>query len=1026
MKHAFSILLTMCVLMIVGAALVTRLDVSDQPRPRQGRTLTVSFGWDGASAKVMEQEVTSRIEGVIGTVNGVASVSSESNFGYGRVWITLKPEASVSSVKFEVASLLRQVREKLPEGVGYPQLEGGEVVTRSSNDYDRPILSYHINADMPDREIRQLVERQVKPSLVRVDGVKMVDVSGGSDLEMEVSYDADLLLNYGVTAGDLGDAIKSYLGRENVVGDVYTHGSDDQKSRITLFLNVDGDNVDFESIPVKTIGDKIIYLNNLATCSFKEKVPNYFYRVNGMNTVYLNVYAEENVNINNVTKNVKEIIDGVKVVNGHELHYTCDTDRAKERFSEFRVLIRRSAASLVILLLFVFLCKRDWKYLFIVTVSLMANLLLAVICYYLFDMRLEPFSMAGVTISLGLIIDSTIVMVDHYSYHRNLRAFSGILAAMLTTIGALVIVFWLPDSMKDSLYDFSWMIIVNLSVALLVSALFVPALVTQMNYSSRKIGKPRNLKVMLLWNRFYRRYLKIAQHRFLRWPVMLAFFAFFGWSLYVFVSTVASNHFEEEKPELKLYISGKMPVGGTAAQLNEKVLNVEAFLTKFKEIRHFESLVHEHGAEIMVEFTAEALKTGFPYVLENKTISKLVSIGGADWATHGVSQRGFSNSLNLQYRSQCINIVGYDYDQLYRYAENMLKKLKENPRVVDLVIQNKNESEQEQELFMEYDREKLTAYGVNVNEVYYRMASIISETYVGKKDNMDIVLRPQQYERFDQWQMENSFLKLSDREVRLSDFMDISQREAKNSIKRENQEYVLSVAFNVLGSYSYTSNIVRKYTEEFNAMMPVGFRCVQDTYVEDQDDGTQYLLLGLVAVIIFFICSIVFESLYKALVIILLIPISMIGAFLVYHFGGVEFGLGGFAALVMLSGLTVNAGIYLINEYNHNGKHFLRAYNHKIIPILLTIFSTVLGLLPFIFDQDENHFWYSFAVGSICGLAFSAIALIFFLPLFLKGNKKCIKEKKVLSLERKKKKRFFLLFFTHLIVPLNKVLSLDK
>lgn len=982
MKHAFSILLTMCVLMIVGAALITRLDVSDQPRPRQGRTLTVTFGWNGASAKVLEQEVTSRVEGVVGMVNGVASVSSESNFGHGRVEIRLKPEASVSSVKFEVASLLRQLRDKLPPEVSYPQLAGGEVVTRSSGDYDQPILTYHINADMPDREIRKLVERQVKPYLMRVDGVRTVDVSGGSDLEMEVAYDADLLSNYGITAGDLADAIRSYLGRENVVGDAYRHDSDGHLSRITLFLKVDGDKIDFESIPVVTVGEKIIYLNNLATCSFKEKVPHFFYRVNGMNTVYLTVYAEENVNINKVAAQVKTIIDDSGEVNGRSLYFTCDTDRAKERFSEFQVLIRRSAISLVILLLFVFLCKRDWKYLLIVTVSLLANLLLAVICYDLFDMRLEPFSMAGVTISLGLIIDSTIVMVDHYSYHRNHRAFTGIMAAMLTTIGSLIIVFWLPDSMKDSLYDFAWMIIVNLAVALLVSALFVPALVTRMNYSCRKAGRPRNLRIILLWNRFYRGYMRVAQHRILRWPIMLAFFGLFGWTLCLFLDTVNKSHYEREKREVKLYISGKMPVGGTAAQLNEKVLDVEAFLSTFKEIKHFESYVSDGGAQMMVEFTDEAQNSSFPYKLENKTIGKLVSIGGADWATHGVSERGFSNSLNLQYRSQQIVIAGYDYDQLYRYAEIMQKKMKENPRVVDLVIRNVGEEEQEQELYMEYDREKLTAYGMNVNEMYGRMASILSEYYVGRKGNTDIVLRPHQYNSFDQWQMENSFLKLQDREVRLSDFMNISQREAKKSIKRENQEYVITLAFNVLGSYNYTYNIVRRYMEEFDAMMPVGFRCLQNEYRFDEEENQQYLLLGLVAIIIFFICSIVFESLYKALVIILLIPISMVGAFLVYHFGGVEFGLGGFAALVLLSGLTVNAGIYLMNEYNNNGKNYLRAYNHKIIPILLTVLSTVLGLVPFVFDQDENHFWYSFAMGSIGGLLFSLLALVFAMPVF--------------------------------------------
>lgn len=989
MKHAFSVILTMCILMIVGVALIPRLDINDQPRPRQGKTLSISFSWSGRSAKVMEQEVTSKIEGVVGTVNGVQSISSMSGFGSGWVQLMLKPEASVSGVKFEVASLLRQIYDRLPEGVSYPSLSGGEVVTKSSQDYEAPILSYRINADMPDRNIRQAVEKQVKPLVMRVDGVREVSVNGGADLEMEISYDAQKLALYGLTANDLANAVRNYLGREDIIGDVYRHTIDNSMERISLFLAVDGENADFEAIPVKTIGDKIVYLNDLASWSYKEVEPNNYFRVNGMNTVYMNVFAEENENINRLSQQVKDIIEKAEADDGGRLHFTCSKDRAKERFAEFDVLVRRSAMSLAILLLFVFLTKRNWKYLFIVTASLLANILVAVICYVLLGMRLEPFSMAGITVSLGLIIDSTIVMVDHYSYQRNHKAFIGILAAMLTTIGALVIVLALPDFLQNLLYDFSWMIIINLAVALLVAAVFVPALVCKMNYSSRRTGKVRIPRVVMAWNKFYGGYLRIAQHRFLRWPLLLGFILLFGWSLKSFVMSIAGSYADpHENRELKLYIKGQMPVGGTASQLNEKVLDVEAFILTFPEVEHFETSINGGGAYIVVEFTPEAKQTGFPYMFENRVVSKLVSIGGADWATYGVSQRGFSNSLNLQYRSNCITIAGYDYDQLYRYAERLCKKMKENPRIVDIAIQNRRGDEEEQELFMEYDREKLNAYHVNLNEVYYVLASTLAQYNVGRKDQVNIVMRPRQYSSFDWWQMENTMLKLSDREVRLPDFMDISQREAKNSIRRENQEYVLNVVFNVLGSYDYTSRTIRRLTDEFDASVPVGFRTLHNSYRDQQSDGQEYYLLGLIVVIIFFICSIVFESLYKALVIILLIPVSMIGAFLVYCWGGINFGTGGFAALMMLSGLTVNAGIYLMNEYNNNGHRFLRAYNHKIIPILLTVFSTVLGLLPFLFDEDDTKFWYSFAAGSIGGLTFSVIALVFAFPLFLKGQRR--------------------------------------
>ena len=129
----------------------------------------------------------------------------------------------------------------------------------------------------------------------------------------------------------------------------------------------------------------------------------------------------------------------------------------------------------------------------------------------------------------------------------------------------------------------------------------------------------------------------------------------------------------------------------------------------------------------------------------------------------------------------------------------------------------------------------------------------------------------------------------------------------------------------------------------------------------------------------------------------MLIPTSLVGIFLTYYLTGVPFGTGGFAAMVLLCGLSVNAGIYLINEYNHLHRKssmvgtstsyslrlFVKAYNHKIVPILLTVLSTVVGLIPFLFDGASNPFWYSFAVGSMGGLLFSLIALVFALPVFV-------------------------------------------
>lgn len=971
--------------MIIGVALIPGLDISNKPRPRQGKTLTISYQWKGASAKVIEQNVTSRIEGLVSSVRGVEKVSSVSNFGSGTVTVELKKNAPVAGVKFEIASLLRQVRDKLPKDVSFPELTGGEVVTGKERDNDSHILSYRIKANMPDYDMRKLAERTVKQQLERIEGVAKVDVSGGTGKYMEISYNAEQMALYGLTAYDIEEAIRNYLGREDIVGELGIRNGE-LGMRVPLFLTITGNLDNLEAIPVKTVNGKIIYLNNLAKCEYKDRDPEAYYRVNGLNTVYMNVYAEPDMNISRVASAVKKEVKQ-HTASPQQLDFELTYDKADEQFSDFKTLIVRSGMSLLILLLFVFFCKRDLKYLFIIFATLVANILIAVICYRLFDIRLQPFSMAGITVSLGLIIDSTIVMVDHYSYHRNFKAYFGIVGAMLTTIGALLIIFWLPDFIKDDLYDFSWMIIINLGVALLVSLLFAPALVERMHYSGRQTGRPRNIRLVLFWNKIYRRYLAMSQHRIMRWVLLLFTAACFGGSLYLFVDTLESNTFRPEPEEMKLYIRGQMPLGATARQLNEKVEAIEAFLSQFKEIKRYETSIEGWGSMVVVEFKPEYLHTAFPYRLENRVISKLITIGGADWSTWGVSQRGFSNSLNLQYRSNNIEIAGYEYDRLYRFAEDMCKRLKQNSRVMDITIETPGHERQEDEFYMEYRHDLLANDSIQVQDIYRSLSSMLADREMGRHEGMgqhiDYVLRPEENGRFDLWQLENSYIKAAGRDIRLNDLMDINKREAKNCIPRENQEYVLRVAFNVLGSYTYASKYIKGIVEEFNAKFPVGFRCLDRTFGNYEDDGTQYWLIGLVVIIIFFICAILFESLYKALVIILLIPVSLSGMFLTYHFSGIEFGSGGFAAMVLLCGLTVNNGIYLINEYNGE-RRYLKAYNHKIIPIFLTVFSTILGFIPFLTDGPTERFWFSFAVGSISGLLFSLLAVVLTTPLLLR------------------------------------------
>ena len=179
--------------------------------------------------------------------------------------------------------------------------------------------------------------------------------------------------------------------------------------------------------------------------------------------------------------------------------------------------------------------------------------------------------------------------------------------------------------------------------------------------------------------------------------------------------------------------------------------------------------------------------------------------------------------------------------------------------------------------------------------------------------------------------------------------------------------------------------------KRFNERLPMGFRVGNNNgYGWWSEQKQRTALIFVVVLVIFMICATMFESFKVPLMIVVLIPISFMGLFLAYPIFGVSFEQGGFAAMIMLCGITVNAGIYLTSEYRtiaeatgrYGLKTYIKAYNRKIIPTMLTILSTVLGLIPFLIDGKQNQFWFSFAIGVMSGMLFSVVAIVLVMPVF--------------------------------------------
>ncbi|MCB0639110.1 MAG: efflux RND transporter permease subunit, partial [Lewinella sp.] len=151
-----------------------------------------------------------------------------------------------------------------------------------------------------------------------------------------------------------------------------------------------------------------------------------------------------------------------------------------------------------------------------------------------------------------------------------------------------------------------------------------------------------------------------------------------------------------------------------------------------------------------------------------------------------------------------------------------------------------------------------------------------------------------------------------------------------------------------------------------------------------------------VVLLIFWIVCILFESIRQGVVTVLLIPVSFIGIFLTFYWLELPFDQGGYTAFLFVSGLVVNSLIFLIQEYNTVRRQFpgwspfevyAQAYANKITPILLTLGSTLLGLLPFLLGGPGEVFWFALAAGASGGLLFSIIVITLISPLVLISGK---------------------------------------
>lgn len=1033
---AFAVIVSFIAAAIAGIALVCLVPVKGASDAKV-KGLSISFSCSKSSPRNVELLVSDPLEQLLVRHKGLENVYSLSRDNGGYINARFSEDTDIDRVRLELSAEIRRI---------YPSVGlGATMPTVSVHDAERgragTSISYTFSSSYPSAVIGEYINEHIVPVLANTEGVNGISVNGRTESGIELTIDFEQLEAAGLGIDDVTSAISSRFG-EKALGRVTTDEEGQRRNNV-YFCYLESDTLDLSRIDLHTRAGAILPLSKVATVSPFLRSESSKYRVNGLNTVYVDVNANPDANQILWGSRVKTVMKELEAALPADYEMHLEADPTTEMKAELYNVVLRCLISIIVLIVFIWIFAWNLRYALLIFISTAISLAIAGIFYYFGGVEIHPGTLAAITVSLNLMIDNIIVMSEHMRITGNRRAFMPMLAATLTTLCALASVFFLDRATRAYLNDFAIVIIINLMVSLAVAAVFVPSLFSQYGLPQRmqvsKRGSRKGMRIRVRLRRIYSTYVSFtARHKIIVFAVLLLAFGlpvyllpehiavkkspipmiagwynktlgsevykrylkqpvdkYLGGSLYYFVNRTDKKKSDQPSERGNINISLYLAEGSPREMLEVSVRKMESFLSTEESVESFKTSIKDDN-EASLSVTPKENSS----VLAHKNIvERAMIVGGGGWSVTGPGKMNFSTTSRVDMGGYTIQLTGYNYEELLNQAAVIADSLRISPRVQNIGIIAVPELEDYgySEYFMNLNRRSPWDFNIQTASIFsdyrnIRFDDVQANVQLGKQ-NSAIYFTAANKKFDDIWSFMN--VPYADNS-KLSGVSSIEKRKVPQMIFRENQQYVIYVRFDYLGEMGLCSDLMFKTVDSYNASAPMGYMASIDSSTYHQADKRRIILLVIFVIIcIFFMSAILFNSLRKPFVLLLLVPVSFIGVFLAFGYCGVEFDNGGTAALILLCGITVNGGIYLLYEYESLKARYpafspMRLWNktlsHKLMPIFLTIFSTVLGFMPFLFGEIIP-FWTPLAMGTVGGLCVSLISLILILPVFIQAKK---------------------------------------
>ena len=937
---------------LFGLVATSRIGISQYPDVDYPN-ITVSLSWPGAAPSAVEREIVEPLEQAIAQVEGIQQIASTARQGSARVTATFDISRDVDLALQDVQAKVAQAQRQLPRDVP------AATVSKSNPD-DTPILTVGVSGPFSRQVLSDVARYQVQEKLQTVAGVGQITLSGYLDRNVRIWLDASRLAEKGIVATDVIDAIR----REHVE----VPGGQLEAGGRQLNVRLLGEALDLESmrkLVVRRIKNTPVYLEDVALVEDGFEDVTSIARLDGVPLQALGVLKQRGTNAVGVARAVREKVAEIKksLPEGMNVEVLFDsTTFIEESVHEIELEL---GLALVLTALVCWLFLGSLSSTLNVVLAIPMSLLGTVAVVYFLGFTLNTFTLLGLSLAVGLVVDDAVMVMENIYRHAELgktrvqAASEGtkeITFAALAATLAVIAIFLPVVFMKGVIGRFFFQFGVTLSIAVMLSYFeaitLAPARCAQILTTSREGRSRIGLAVdrgFASLERGYERVLKVAVAH--PWKVLLAAVLLLAASSVVLLAV--KTEFVPSQDQSRLNVRVQTETGTSIVAAGPLLARAEQRLAARPEVARVLTTLSGSQGSITLTLVPPNKRKLSAQALAAEIRKDLSSIAGIRASVQDPSQQSFGVQKGYPVD---FTVRGSDWDKLVDAAMKLKDDLEQSGLVTDAVTDYRVGAPEVQVL---PDRRRANELGVSVGDLASTVGVLVGGNIVGKFSTggrrIDIRARlllsqrsrPEDVGAIRVRTQSGDFVPMS---------LVVTQKETSvlQSISRVDRERAIGISANVAPGRSQAEAMAK--IEELSRALPLGYRAVATGQSSQLDETTSGLLFALVIGILvaYMVLASQFNSFLHPVTVLTILPLAISGAALGLFVTGKTLNVFSMIGVLLLMGIVKKNSILLVEYANHVAEHdhlgaaaaMQKAGPLRLRPILMTTIATMMAAVP--------------------------------------------------------------------------------